>query len=212
MGKATGAVVGALAIGGVAVVLGGAHSVFVPVRLAGGQRAPAPETSAQEPSTGGGATDQAPTPDAGDGGQVVIGDATGSTHTPATTDFGTHADSDYPLIDLARAKALWDEGLAVFIDARPLHQYEEGHIQDAYWMPASEVSAAMIFEIQKWAGGYAGPVVIYCVGGDCDASENVAVRLEEALFTNLLIMRDGYDDWAGAGFDTEAGPPREVSE
>jgi len=211
MGKASGALVGALAIGGVAAALGATHSIFVPVRLSGGAKPPPAAEAAGTPADGADATD-AGTTDAGapsgDGpGMSPIGVAGREDPVEAPA---SHAWSAFELIDLDRAKSIWDEGVSVFIDARPDHEYVEGHIPGAFWMPASEVSGAMIFEIEKWAGGYDGAVVIYCVGGDCDASENVAIRLQESGFTNLLIMREGFKDWSAAGYDVETGEPPEI--
>jgi rhodanese-related sulfurtransferase len=48
-------------------------------------------------------------------------------------------------------------------------------------------------------------VVIYCVGGECDASHNVARRLAQIGFTDLRIMGVGYTDWVNAGFPIEEG-------
>ncbi len=207
MGKAGGALVGALAIGGVCLAVGATHSVFVPVRLAGGQR-PAPtdatpaDTDPGDPAATENGTEDAATQT--DEAPRAIGIAEGpGPESPAQPESG------YRYIGLDEAKAMWDEFTAAFVDARPMHLYEAGHIDGAYWMPASEVSAAMIFELVDMVG-YDGQVVIYCTGGDCDASENVAIRLEEAGFTNLIIMRSGYDDWAAAGYETLDGPPPEI--
>ncbi|MEZ6242209.1 MAG: rhodanese-like domain-containing protein [Phycisphaerales bacterium] len=209
MGKATAAIVGALAIAGVAGGLGAAHSIFVPVKLAGTPKPVEPkEAQTVQTPTDGGGEEVDPTTNHGDETQMSpIGVA--GRDKPNQTPAVDHADSAFTYIDLDQAKAIWDDFTAVFIDARPLHEYADGHIAGAYWMPASEVTGAMIFEIEKFAGGYDGQVVIYCVGGECDASENVAIRLQEAGFTNLMIMKVGFTEWAAAGYDVDEGAPPE---
>ena len=51
-----------------------------------------------------------------------------------------------------------------------------------------------------------GTLVIYCVGGECDASKNTAARLEQLGYTDLRIMGAAYTDWVSAGYPTESGP------
>ena len=48
-------------------------------------------------------------------------------------------------------------------------------------------------------------IVIYCTGGDCQASEDTAILLEAAGYANIAIMAAGFDEWAAAGLPTE-GP------
>ncbi len=179
---------GMLAIVGVATMVGAAHSMMKPVKL---KRSAAP--SQQD-------VDANP-----DGGETPIGVVTGG---PEQSPARTLADGE---IDLARAKALHDE-FRVFLDARPLHQYEQGHIPEAIWLPVDRVmgNGALIFDVEDEAGGLDQPIVIYCGGGDCDASHNLAIVLEQAGFTNLLIFVDGYPAWEAGGLNTQVGAPPEV--
>ena len=48
-------------------------------------------------------------------------------------------------------------------------------------------------------------IVIYCPGGECDASELVSIRLQERGFSNTHILKPGYPGWVEAGLPTEAG-------
>ena len=48
--------------------------------------------------------------------------------------------------------------------------------------------------------------MIYCVGGDCDASKNVAARLEQFGYTDLRIMGAGYNEWEMAQLPKAFGP------
>ncbi len=177
---------GMLAIVGVATMVGAAHSMMKPVKL---KRTAAPSQT--------------------DGGATPVGVVTGGPEsTPEQNPQATLGDGE---IGLARAQQLYDE-YAVFLDARPLYQYEQGHITGSHWMPVERVmdNGALFFEIEDLAGGQDQTVVIYCGGGDCDASHNLAIVLEQAGFTNLLIFVDGYPAWEAAGLDTQVGAPPEI--
>jgi len=110
-----------------------------------------------------------------------------------------------------RVRDLYQDGY-LFLDARPLYQYEQGHIEGALWMPSSRVTenGTLFFEIEDEAGGLGEPVVIYCGGGDCDASENLAMLLQQAGFTDLIIFKQGYPAWEASGHETQVGAPLEI--
>lgn len=107
-------------------------------------------------------------------------------------------------ISLDEARALFEQG-AFFLDARYESDYRAGHIEGAFWMPASRViTPAGRAELEIIEPG--GTVVIYCTGGDCDASENTAIRLEQSGFHfDIRILGKGYADWADAGLPTSTG-------
>lgn len=107
-------------------------------------------------------------------------------------------------INLREAFQLFENG-AYFLDARYEPEYLAGHIEGAFWMPASRVTTAEgLNELRIIEPG--GIVVIYCTGGDCDASENTAIRIEAAGFDfDIRILGKGYTDWADAGLPTATG-------
>ncbi|MCW5775602.1 MAG: rhodanese-like domain-containing protein [Phycisphaeraceae bacterium] len=98
---------------------------------------------------------------------------------------------------------LWDENLALFIDARPADEYEAGHIPGAFNVPPSKISGISALL------DFMGPgdrIVVYCEGGSCDASHLVAIRLEDLGITTVHIDVDGYPGWTAAGHETADGP------
>jgi len=107
-------------------------------------------------------------------------------------------------ITLRRAYELFQQG-AFFLDARYEDAYLAGHVEGAFWMPAARVpTPAGLADLNIIDPG--GTVVIYCTGGDCDASENTARRLEQAGFSfEVHILGKGYTDWEEAGLPTSAG-------
>ena len=48
-------------------------------------------------------------------------------------------------------------------------------------------------------------IVVYCLGADCDSSVQVATRLTQLGYRNILHYADGMDDWAAAGLPLEGG-------
>jgi rhodanese-related sulfurtransferase len=48
-------------------------------------------------------------------------------------------------------------------------------------------------------------IVVYCAGSDCDSSVEVAQRLVELGYANVLHFSGGKQDWRAAGLPLEGG-------
>lgn len=108
-------------------------------------------------------------------------------------------------ISVRQAYTLFEQG-ATFLDARHDYEFEAGHIAGAVFMPSTRLSSGegipQVYEFDT-----SMPVVIYCTGGDCDASENTAVLLDALeLGFDIQILGKGYDDWAAIGLPVEGTP------
>jgi rhodanese-related sulfurtransferase len=111
---------------------------------------------------------------------------------------------DPRFVDLAGAKAMIDAGGLHIVDARTQEDFDKGHIPGAMLMPPSAFFGGKIPEpIATNSMIRAFPVLIYCNGGDCDASEQVAIRLREFGFSTK-IFHDGFPAWKAAGYSVEA--------
>ncbi len=133
--------------------------------------------------------------------------ATPATTTPATETPPPAAPRTLTLgfeITLEQAKLLHDRSVT-FLDARHAAEYEAGHIQNAFQLAADELPTDRGQQIVGMLP-MGQPIVIYCGGGDCDASHNLANRLQQLGFTGTHIFVDGYPAWAGAGLPVEVGP------
>lgn len=106
-------------------------------------------------------------------------------------------------ISTLQAKALFDEG-TTFIDARLAREYSAEHIRFALHLDSNELgspeAAAVLAKLTPTQ-----KLVIYCGGGDCHASHNLAIFLQQAGYTNLHIFKDGFPAWKSAGYEVSTG-------
>ncbi|MBL9002309.1 MAG: rhodanese-like domain-containing protein [Phycisphaerae bacterium] len=113
-------------------------------------------------------------------------------------------------ITLAQAVDLFNQG-AAFIDARNKAEYEAGHVQGAFHLPLEAFSGNAVPEALSAIDGN-GPVVVYCAGGDCHASHDVVIKLQQLGanlglgFRQCHVLKEGYPAWAAAGQPTATGP------
>ncbi len=175
------ALIGAFALVGIAVTIGSAHSLLKPVQLRANFTTPAQPAPTNENAT--------ETPDA----------QTQNTQAQTTPSPAGH------LLNLEQARALFNEGEAIFLDARPSREYEQSHILGAMHLSTQAIASGdagpVLDELLGFGLDY--PLILYCHGGDCDASENTAIRLQQMGFTNIRIMTAGFEDWVNAGYEVE---------
>ena len=122
-------------------------------------------------------------------------------------DNATDENGELPFfLDIPQAQALFDAGETIFADARPLDEYEEGHIAGAEHLDPNAFFGGEDPDF-VYSYPYEQLIVIYCPGGECDASELVAIRLQGFGFMNVHILQPGYPGWVEAGLPTEEGAP-----
>src|SRR5882724_2806281 len=79
-------------------------------------------------------------------------------------------------ITIEQAKLLFDNKIA-FVDARHLEEYEAGHVDNAFVLTSDDVTAGKGGDVLGYLDKNA-PIVVYCSGGACDASENLVKVLQ----------------------------------
>lgn len=141
-----------------------------------------------------------------------------TTPTPAPTPAATSPQPPAPppagddgfMIATDRALALYQQaeaqGDVFFIDARANAEFAAGHIPRAFNIPP-----------EAFFGGKTPPeldllaksntMVIYCGGGECDASKLVAIRFQEYGYTSVFVYGDGFKAWKAAGHPVETLAP-----
>jgi rhodanese-related sulfurtransferase len=102
-------------------------------------------------------------------------------------------------VNLTQARELFLSGRAVFVDARAEGEFQGGHIAGAVNVPYEKWEEYMhLFDRLEGK-----PVVVYCGGAECKASLHLSDRLAEMGFAPLFVFFGGWQEWQGAGYDTE---------
>lgn len=107
-------------------------------------------------------------------------------------------------ITIQQARALHKAGLYSFLDTRLRSQYDESHIQHAEHLSVKEFNEPAGLEVLKFLDPKEH-TILYCDGGSCDASENLAILLKQYGFTKLHIMTEGFGAWENAGYPVDRG-------
>lgn len=86
---------------------------------------------------------------------------------------------------------------ALFLDARRSSEFRDGHIPRARSVPVWEAGLddkikALFSELPDQSV----PIVVYCNGGECEDSHELAQRLYLVGFDGVRVYRDGFPDWA----------------
>ena len=106
-------------------------------------------------------------------------------------------------ISLADAKAAWDTGAAIFLDARALADYSAGHIATALNLPAENFDGAYPKIAPLLAPD--STIVCYCDGVECELSHRLLELLRQQGHTNVHLIINGWTEWRKAGLPTTTG-------
>ncbi len=101
------------------------------------------------------------------------------------------------LIDAKTAYKYFDNGNAIFIDARDKWDYGEGHIRGALNFPEYRIDMELD-EINKLDKSKI--YIVYCGSEDCDLSTRVAMQFSSLGFNNIKVMEDGWEAWLRSGY------------
>ena len=101
-------------------------------------------------------------------------------------------------ISLEQAREFYD-GNVIFVDARDLEYFQEGHILGAW---NSDNFSELIFKLDSLQGKDES-IVTYCDGDECGSSEDLAYDLQDAGFTKLFVFVGGWSEWNQAGLSIE---------
>ncbi len=113
-------------------------------------------------------------------------------------------------IPLADCKDLVGSEIAVFVDARDLDLYLAGHIPGAIFLHHYN-SEELMTEPVRSALSAAFMVIVYCNGGDCEDSINLAMDLIGVYGLaneNVYVFEGGMEEWQAAGLPIVVGANR----
>jgi rhodanese-related sulfurtransferase len=106
--------------------------------------------------------------------------------------------SEPVLINLVYSKCLFDDGSALFIDSRETDEYSISHISNAVNIPYDYYED---YEFQLDEIDFEKPLVVYCSGGECSLSIDLADYIFFDLgYFNVLVFEGGMPEWESAGY------------
>ena len=105
------------------------------------------------------------------------------------------------VISLDEANKLYQSHGAVFMDARPLEDFNKGHIQGAISLPWHEAEQRVMGVTADMADDTV--IIAYCDGDTCNLSKDLAMFLENLGFTKVRILVNGWTVWHDAGLPVD---------
>jgi len=93
----------------------------------------------------------------------------------------------------------------VFVDARAVEIYEEGHLPKALSLPLGEYETALPNFREKVPEETM--LIVYCSGFGCTDSFDLGVLLLAAGYRDVRVFEGGFPEWRDAGRPVEGGGP-----
>jgi rhodanese-related sulfurtransferase len=114
---------------------------------------------------------------------------------------GTAVEKSVEIDSVSRAKALFDKGDVLFVDARSQNHYGNGHIRGAVSLPVGQFEEKIEFFLNRYPPEQ--PIVTYCSGRTCEDSHELAQLLSDLGFTKVQVFIDGFPGWKEEGYPIE---------
>jgi len=99
------------------------------------------------------------------------------------------------------AKQIYDSEKAVFVDARSLENFKNGHIKGAESLPLDQFDNLIKAFKEKYPADTF--IVTYCSGRTCDDSHRLEQLLFDHGYINVSIFIDGYQGWKSESYPIE---------
>lgn len=104
--------------------------------------------------------------------------------------------------DISEVISIYEQKLAVFVDARDISDYTEGHIKGAVSFPINDFENGIAAFMEKYKPSER--IVAYCSGRECEDSHILSEYLYEEGYTNISVFIDGYFSWEKNGLPIES--------
>lgn len=108
-------------------------------------------------------------------------------------------------IPFSEAVELFLRGEAVFVDARPVENYEKGHIRGALSLPWEAVDT-LLDDVMAGVSKDAR-IITYCDGETCALSKELALELYFRGWDHVLVLVNGWTRWRESQLPTDTGAP-----
>ena len=109
--------------------------------------------------------------------------------------------NDLEIGDVSLAKQLYDSQKFLFVDARSLDDYDEGHIKGAVSLPVGQFDEKIEAFLEQYPPEKA--IVTYCSGRTCEDSHRLAQLLLAFGYTEINVFIDGFPGWQAEGHPIE---------
>ena len=104
-------------------------------------------------------------------------------------------------IDTRAAGNFYESGLGTIVDARSQAEYEEGHLPGAILCHVYNLDGFLADLLV--AAPFDEPLMVYCIGENCEDSRFLAEALRETGYRLIYIYLGGYSGWLEAGLPVE---------
>ena len=104
-------------------------------------------------------------------------------------------------VNLAQAYALFQQGQALFIDARPADEYAELHVPKALNLTPDMLKAGGPEKVAGLAKDR--EIVVYCGQKSCVLALRVAEQLQALGFSRVKAFMGGFQAWDEAGYPAD---------
>lgn len=107
-------------------------------------------------------------------------------------------------VDFVAVWEAFEEDDPVFVDARPVQEYEAGHITGAISVPVLE-QEERLEEVRDQIPPNAR-VIVYCDGAECAASRKLSGYMLQKGWKDVVIFAEGFPAWQDAQMPVTEGP------
>ena len=135
-------------------------------------------------------------------GITLVGKWDESLGVKATQTKGHVFSGELEIKDVRTAKQIYDSDKAVFVDARSLENFKNGHIKGAKPLPLGQFDD--LIEAFKKKYPVDTFIVTYCSGSASDDSHRLEQLLFDHGYVNVSVFIDGYQGWKTEGFPIES--------
>lgn len=119
----------------------------------------------------------------------------------APTKAEIYASKNIPTLTMEEARAEFEKGSAIFLDARDPDEYHEGHIKGALSLPVRHLE--VYYPRVKQVLPKDAHIVVYCASPECNASLYLAEELVKLHYENIEVMLGGWEAWEDLGYPRE---------
>jgi rhodanese-related sulfurtransferase len=106
-------------------------------------------------------------------------------------------------MSIEKAVRLFEEGAALFVDARSEADYRAGHIKGAVNIPDLDFENYIGSFLEKTAAETV--LITYCEGDACTLSKSLAEKLSLAGFESVFHLKNGWGQWKERGLPIDSG-------